>query len=599
MQGGYTGKILRVNLSTGSISNEKIPPRLASLYLGGRGLAGKMLADELKPEIDPLGPENKIFIATGPLTGSTAPTSGRHMVVTKSPLNGVIASSNSGGYWGAELKFAGWDMLVIEGRANQPVYISIIDELVEIKDAAEIWGKTVSETTDALLEELGDHKTRILTIGPAGEKLSLNAAVLNDRYRASGRSGVGAVMGSKNLKAVAVRGTGSVTVANPDELKNILTGAVKKIREHGVTGQGLPTYGTAVLVNIINESGVFPTNNFQRSYFEQAEAISGESLAEKYLVKKDPCYRCPIACGRYCRVGDEEGGGPEYETVWVFGADCGINDLATVIKANNIANELGLDTISAGATIAAAMELYQRGLIKPEELGGPALEFGSGESLLYYLRAMGYREGFGDKLALGSYRLCQCYGHPELSMSVKKLDMPAYDPRGIQGHGLQYATANRGGCHVRGYMISPEILGVPEKLDRLSLEGKASWTITFQDLTAVIDSLGLCLFTSFALSVDDYTDLTNAVTGLNYSSDALLQAGDRIWNNERLWNLAVGITGGDDTLPERLLKTPIPDGPSKGYVHRLPELLPEYYKLRGWGETGIPKPEKLASLELG
>lgn len=598
MQGGYTGKILRVNLSTGSISSEKISPALAGMFLGGRGLAGKMLADEVKPGTDPLAAENKIFFATGPLTGSTAPTSGRHMVVTKSPLNGAIASSNSGGYWGAELKFAGWDMLVVEGRADKPVYIYVRDDQVEIRDAADLWGKTVGETTDELINKSGDDKTRVLTIGPAGERLSLNASVINDRYRAAGRSGVGAVMGAKNLKAVTVRGTGVVAVADQEKLKETLAGVVKKIREHGVTGQGLPAYGTAVLVNIINESGIFPTRNFQQAFFDQAEAISGESLAEKYLIKKDPCYRCPIACGRYCKVENEEGGGPEYETVWVFGADCGIDDLATVIRANNIANELGLDTISAGATIAAAMELYQRGMIKPEELDGPPLEFGSGEALLYYMRKMGTREGFGDKLALGSYRLCESYGRPELSMSVKKLDMPAYDPRGIQGHGLQYATANRGGCHVRGYMVSPEILGVPEKLDRLALDGKPGWVKAFQDLTAVIDSLGLCLFTSFALTADDYRDLTNAITGSDYTTADLLLAGERIWNNERLWNLAVGMTGKDDTLPVRLLEDPIPDGPSKGYVHRLGELLPEYYQLRGWDENGAPGAERLSALGL-
>ncbi|GAW32075.1 aldehyde ferredoxin oxidoreductase family protein, partial [Carboxydocella sp. JDF658] len=362
--------------------------------------------------------------------------------------------------------------------------------------------------------------------------------------------------------------------------------------------QGLPAYGTAVLVNIINESGIFPTNNFQEAYFPAADEISGETLAEKYLKKKDPCYRCPIACGRYCEVDGEEGGGPEYETIWAYGSDCGVSDLKAVIKANNLCNEYGLDTISAGATIAAAMELYQRGIIKPEEVDGPELKWGSGEAIVEWTRKMGAGEGLGAKLALGSARLCEAYGHPELAMAVKKQELPAYDPRGVQGHGLQYATSNRGGCHVRGYMISPEILGLPEKLDRFSLEGKAEWVKVFQDLTAVIDSLGLCLFTSFALGAQDYADLYNAATGENLTAEQLLACGERIWNNERLFNLQEGYTAQDDTLPRRLLEEPIPDGPSKGSVHRLAELLPVYYQVRGWDENGVPTAARRQELGL-
>ncbi len=596
---GYAGKILRVNLTTGEIKREDLDLELAKKYIGGRGLASKMLADELAENVDPLSPDNKIFFATGPLTGAPVPTSGRYMVVTKSPLNNAIASSNSGGYWGAELKFAGYDMLIVEGKAQEPTNIFINDDQVELRSAANVWGKVTSETTDILLEEFGDEKAKVLNIGPAGEKLSLISAVMNDRTRAAGRSGVGAVMGSKNLKAVVVRGTKKVETADPDRVKEVLRDATKKIREHGVTGQGLPTYGTAILVNIVNESGVYPTNNFQKAYFPTADATGGETLAEKYLKKKDPCYRCPIACGRYCEVDGEEGGGPEYETIWAFGADCGVDDLKAIIKANNICNELGLDTISAGCTIATAMELYEKGYIKDEELaGGPALEFGNGDALLYYTDAMGWGKGIGAKLAQGSYRLAESYGVPELSMSVKKLELPAYDPRGIQGHGLQYATSNRGGCHVRGYLISPEILGVPEKLDRFALEGKAAWAKIFQDLTAAIDSSGLCLFTSFALGAGDYAELLNAVLGTEFTDADVLEAGDRIWNVERLFNMANGYTKDDDTLPKRLLEEPIPDGPSKGHVHRLSELLPEYYEVRGWDENGVPTKEKLAELGI-
>lgn len=596
--GGYCGKILRINLTAGKVSTEPLNQELARKYLGGRGLASKMFMDEVSAGVDPFAPENKVFIATGPLTGSNAPTSGRYMVVTKSPLTNTIASSNSGGYWGAELKAAGYDMVVLEGQAAAPVYIAIKDDLVEIKDASGLWGKNVGEATDLLQQEFNNDKAKVLAIGPAGEKLSLIASVMNDRYRAAGRSGVGAVLGSKKVKGIVVLGSNKVEAARPEETKAILSELLKKIREHGVTGQGLPAYGTAVLVNIINEAGVLPVNNFQEGYFAQAEEISGETLAEKYLVKKDPCYRCPIACGRYCRVDGEEGGGPEYETVWAFGSDCGVSDLKYVIKANNLCNELGLDTISVGTTIAAGMELFQRGYIKAEELDGTPLEFGNGEAMVEWVRKIGLGEGLGAKMALGSYRLAESYGVPELSMSVKKQELPAYDPRGIQGHGLQYATSNRGGCHVRGYLISPEILGVPEKLDRFSLEGKATWVKTFQDLTAVIDSLGLCLFTSFALGLDDYRAIYNAITGSDYSSEDVLSSGERIWNIERLYNLREGLSKADDTLPKRFLEEPMPAGPSKGEVHKLDQLLPEYYQVRGWNADGVPTQDHLAKLGI-
>jgi aldehyde:ferredoxin oxidoreductase len=595
---GYCGKILRINLSKREISKEDLDLELAKKFIGGRGLATYFTTQEVGAGVEPLSPENKIIFATGPLTGSAAPTAGRYMVVTKSPLSGTIASSNSGGFWGPELKRAGYDLIIVEGKADKPCYISIKDDTVEIKDAQKYWGKLVSEATDLLLEEAGDDKARVMTIGPAGEKQSLIAAIMNDKYRAAGRSGVGAVMGSKNLKAVVVRGSGKLAPANAEMTKEVLNGIRKKIKENAVTSQGLPAYGTAILVNIINESGVYPTKNFQRSYFETADKASGEALAEKYLVRNVACYGCPIACGRRCRIDGVETEGPEYETLWAYSANCGIDDLEAVIKANNWCNEYGLDTISAGTTIACAMELYEKGIIKPDEIDGPPLKFGSSEAIVEWTREMGAGEGFGAKLAAGSYRLAESYGVAELSMSVKKLEIPAYDPRGIQGQGLQFATSNRGGCHVRGYLISPEILGLPQKLDRFSLEGKAAWVKAFQDLTAVIDSLGLCLFTSFAANADDYKDMFNAIVGEDWITEELLEAGDRIWNLERMYNLKAGIQPEEDKLPRRLLEEPIPEGPSKGHVHRLAELLPQYYKERGWSEEGIPTEAKLAQLGI-
>jgi len=595
---GYSGKFLRVNLSTGQIDQENLDMELAMKFIGGRGLATYYMTQEVEPEVEPFDSANKIIFATGPLTGSQAPTGGRYMVVTKSPLSGTIASSNSGGFWGAELKRAGYDFIIVEGKSDKPCYIYINDNTVEVKEAKQYWGKLVSETTDLLLQETGDPKARVLTIGPAGEKLALLACVMNDKYRAAGRSGVGAVMGSKNLKAIVVRGTGKLKPARDDETKTVLKNIRQKIKENDVTGKGLPTYGTAALVNLINQTGIYPTNNFQESYFETADKTSGETLAEKYLVKNMACFACPIACGRYSKVDDVEGEGPEFETLWAYGASCGVDDLPAIIKANKWCNEYGLDTISSGATIACAMELYEKGIIGSDEIDGPELKFGSGEAIVEWTRKMGTGEGFGAKLALGSYRLAEKFGVPELSMSVKKLELPAYDPRGVQGHGLQYATSNRGGCHVRGYLIAPEIVGLPEKLDPHSIEGKAVWVKIFQDLTAVIDSLGLCLFTSFALGPDDYKDMFNAIVGQDLTKETLLEAGDRIWNIERMFNLKAGISPEQDKLPRRLLTEPIPNGPCKGHVHRLPELLPEYYKERGWNEQGLPTEVKLTQLSI-
>ena len=595
---GYCGKLLRVNLNTGEITKEELDMALAKKFVGGRGLGSYFLAEEVDPAVDALSAENKLIFATGPLTGSQAPASGRYMVVTKSPLSGTVASSNSGGFWGAELKRAGYDMIIVQGRSDKPCYISINDDAVEIRSAESCWGKLVSETTDLLLEEAADAKARVLTIGPAGERQLLLACIMNDRYRAAGRSGVGAVMGSKNLKAIVVRGSGKVAPGKPEAAKEVLKRVRQALKENDITSKGLPTYGTSVLVNVINEHGMYPTRNFQRGHFETAEKVSGEALAEQYLVKNVACYACPIACGRRVKVGDEQGEGPEYETLWAYSADCGVDDLAAVIRANNWCNEYGLDTISSGTTIACAMELYEKGYIKPDEIDGPAQEFGSSEAIVEWTRKMGAGEGFGARLAAGSYRLAESYGAAELSMSVKKLEMPAYDPRGVQGHGLEYATSNRGGCHVRGYMISPEILGIPEKLDRFSVDGKAGWVKRIQDLTAVIDSIGLCLFTSFALGPEHYRDMYNAIVGEDWTTEEMLEAGERIWNLERRFNLKAGVGAEEDRLPRRLLEEPIQAGAKEGQVHRLAEMLPEYYQERGWDAKGVPTKERLVQLGL-
>lgn len=597
MKTTYNGKLLRINLTTGEIKQEELDLELAKKFIGGRGLGTKMLLDEGVAEVDPLSDKNKLIYITGPMTGAAVPTGGRYMVVTKSPLTSMIASSNSGGQWGGKLKYAGWDAIIVEGKAEKPVYINIEDENVEIKSAEAFWGKKSEEVDDELKQIYP--KCSVLNIGPAGERQSLMAAIMNDKDRAAGRSGVGAVMGAKNLKAITV--TATKTVMEPydaEALKALAKDANAKIRENGVTGSGLPTYGTAVLVNIVNNIGSLPKNNWQESYDENADMFSGESMKDEILEKQGFCHRCPIGCGRIIRLNDKVVGGPEYEPLWAYGSNCGVTDLKSIAEANYWCNEYGLDAISAPCTIAAAMELYQKGYIKDEDCEGVPLKWGSNEAIIEWTKRMGACETkLGKLMAEGSYRLCEYYGVPELSMSVKKQEMPAYDARGIQGIGITYATSNRGGCHVRGYLISPEVLGLPEQLDRMQTENKAVWAKIFQDLTAVIDSMGMCLFTSFALGAPEYAALLNAGTGTNYDAAGILEVGERIYNIERMFNKAAGMKPEDDRLPKRLTEEPISNGPSKGQLSKIEITLPQYYEARGW-ENAFPTEETLKRLGL-
>lgn len=597
MQTAYNGKIARINLSNGEIKVEELDMELAKKFIGGRGLGTKMLYDEGIAEVDPLSEDNKLIYITGAMTGTKTPTSGRFMVVTKSPLTGMIASSNSGGVWGAKLKYAGWDAIIVEGKAKTPIYINVTDDKIELLPADEYVGMK-SEEIDEALKKVHE-KCSVLNIGPAGERLSLLAAIMNDKDRAAGRSGVGAVMGSKNLKAITVTATkSSMDAYDSEALQAVTKESLKLIKENGVTGSGLPTYGTAVLVNIINNTGAFPTKNWQQSYYEEADDTSGESLKDQYLVKQSFCHRCPIGCGRVINVEGKVAGGPEYEPLWAYGGNCGINDLNAINTANYWCNEYGLDAISTPCTIAAAMELYEMGLIKEEECEGVPLKWGNTEAIIEWTKRMGESDiPLAKLMAQGSYRLCENYGHPEISMSVKKQEMPAYDARAIQGIGITYATSNRGGCHVRGYMISPEILGLPEQLDRTDISGKAMWAKIFQDLTAVIDSMGLCLFTSFAIGAPHYAAMLNAGTGTNYTVEELLVVGERIYNIERMFNKAAGMKPEDDRLPKRLTEEPITNGPSEGQVSQIAITLPQYYEVRGW-ENAFPTKETLERLGL-
>jgi aldehyde:ferredoxin oxidoreductase len=598
---GWIGKLIRVNLTDGSITTEGLNMKDAKLYLGARGLGTKIFMDEVDPNVDPFSPENKLIFLTGPLTGTLGSSAGRYEVVTKAPLTGTIGASNSGGHWGPELKFAGYDGIIFEGASKKPVYLYINDDLIELRSAEHVWGKEVPATTDTLIAETHED-ARVSCIGPAGEKRVLFATIMNEKNRAAGRSGLGAVMGSKNLKAVVVKGSKSVQVAEPKEFLDACIDARNKLKANPVTGAGLPTYGTQILVNILNQSGALPTRNWRDGgVYDKADDTGGESLTAKYLVRNKGCFGCSIGCGRLTRIPDGKfkgvGEGPEYEAGWSFGADCGVNELDAICKANFICNELGMDPITMGSTIACAMELQDMGVLTKKDLGKD-LQFGNAESVVEFTRMTGYREGFGDKLAEGSYRMAKAYGHPELSMTVKKQEMPAYDGRAMQGIGLEYATSNRGGCHVRGYMTSPEILGLPQKIDPLVTTDKASWLKIFQDLTATVDSSGICLFTTFALGLPEIAAMIRTALGINYTDEEVLQIGERVWNLEKVFNLKAGFTKADDTLPPRLLNEALPSGAAKGKVNELGKMLPEYYKGRGWDAEGVPTKEKLKELSI-
>lgn len=598
---GWMGKVLRVDLTSNTAKIEDLDPNSLKDYIGARGLGTKIYCDEVDPKIDPLSPENKVIFMTGPLTGTLATSGSRYNVITKGVLNGTIAASNSGGSFGPELKYAGIDGIIIEGKAEHPVYLWIYNDRVEIRDAGELWGKDVVETTDMIKAATND-EAKVACIGPAGENLVKFACIMNEYHRAAGRSGVGAVLGSKNLKAIAVRGSGGIKVANVQGFMEAATDARNKLVNHPVTGQGLAAYGTNILVNILNEHGGLPFKNFsEASVFSGAERISGEWQAEKYLVRNKGCFGCSIGCGRVTRISQGKfkglGEGPEYEATWAFGADLAIDDFEAVSKANFICNQLGMDPITLGSTLSCAVEMYQKDVIPHQDVERP-LNWGDPDMLVEMVAKTGYRQGFGDQLAEGSYRLAEKYGHPEFSMTVKKQELPAYDPRGQQGIGLNYATSNRGGCHVRGYMTSPEILSIPVASDPSVTEGKAALLKLFQDLTALVDASGICLFTTFAIGLPEISAQIRELTGVNMSDEEFLRAGERIWNLERLFNLKAGFTRQDDCLPKRLLEEPVKGGPQKGRVNQLDKMLPEYYQLRGWDEEGVPGPAKKEELGL-
>ena len=604
----WQNQILRVNLTEGSIHVEPLNRQWAQEYLGERGLATKYLMEGMNPRADALSPENMLIFATGPLTGTMSSTSGRFAVVTKGPLTNAIACSNSGGKFGASLKYAGYDMLILEGRSPHPVYLHIVDDQVTLHRADELWGTTVWHTEEKIKEIHSDPQLKVASIGVAGEKGVRYACIVNDLHRAAGRSGVGAVMGSKNLKAIAAHGTVGVTVKDMPRFMDTVKRTWKKL-ENSEGRKELTELGTNAMIDSMQEFGGLPTRNFQEVQFEGTEKINPEAMVtpnengHTNLITNKACFGCTIACGRIAHIDQNHfsivnrkeywhaSGGLEYETAYAFGPVVGIDDIDALTFAGYMMNEHGMDPISFGATLSAAMELFEMGVLTVADTDGIALNFGSAEALTVMAEKTGKYEGFGQVLAMGSKRMCEKYGHPELSMSVKGQEFAGYDSRALPGMGLGYATSNRGACHLKHDVFA-------EDMKDQSAQGKASPCKTSQDAIATIDSTGLCLFTSGSWDMSDYAEQLDAACEGNWTKERLEETGERIWNLERQYNLAAGLTRADDTLPPRLLNDPAPSGTAKGRVCELTTMLDEYYELRGWTDQGVPTNATVSRLGL-
>lgn len=601
-------QILRIDLSNETCKTEPLNMEWANQYLGERGLATKYLWENMDPKADPMGPDNVLIFATGPLTGTMASTSGRYAVITKGPLTGAIACSNSGGKFGAELKFAGYDMLVIHGRARRPVYLHIVNDEVEILPADDLWGTTVWHTEETLKAKHQNPLLKVASIGVAGERGVRYACVVNDLHRAAGRSGVGAVMGSKNLKAIAVHGTKGVRVKDPKRFM----AAVKECKtalEASAGRKELTELGTNAMIDAMQVFGGLPTRNFREVQFEGAGNINPAAMTRPNarghvnLVTNKACFGCTIACGRIAHIDEQHftivnrpqyrhaSGGLEYETAFAFGPAVGVDDLDALTFAGYLMNEHGMDPISFGVTLSAAMELFEMGIISEEDTDGIPLRFGNAEALTVMAEKTGKYEGFGQVLGLGSKLMCEKYGHPELSMSVKGQEFAGYDSRALQGMGLGYATSNRGACHMKHDVFAQD-------MEDQTGKGKAKPVKDSQDKVAMIDSTGLCLFTTAGWGVEHYQRQVDAACEGEWSVERLLESGERTWNLERKFNLSAGFTAKDDTLPPRLLRDPAPSGTAKGKVSELPKMLPEYYRERGWTPDGVPSNETLARLGL-
>jgi len=614
LKGGYTGKILRVNLTTEEITKEEISEETAKKFIGGTGFGLKYLLDEVDPKANPLGEDNKMYFASGPLSGTKAPCASRIAVVTKSPLTGAVGMALSGGYFPVELKFAGYDMLIVEGKSEEPSYIYIKDDIVRIKSAKKMWGMNTLDTQRYLKHELDEQNARIACIGPAGENLSKMACIINEK-RAFGRKGVGAVMGSKNLKAISIRGTNEVKIAHEEAFEKARKEMLSAMKDSPVLYSGFSKLGTPMIVDSINALGIFPSENYKTTGVKDYTKSLGAEKTKSRQIAKEPCYGCPVGCAQLkLAQGNTKYVGklsdPEYETYYSFGGVTGVENIDSVIAADYICDEVGLDTMSTGVTIAFAMELYEKGLLTKEDTGGRELNFGNHELMVDLITEIAYRkEGLGEMMADGTKVLAEKIGQgsEKFAMNIKGLELPAYDPRGAKAHGLNYATSYTGADHNRGYAFQ-EIFSipVPKAYDRFAIKGKGELTKWNQDVrAATCDCATMCAFlldmAVAGIALENTANLVNGASGLDLTPEDVKKTGERVNNLARIFNINSGFTRSDDTFPERILTEPIKGGESEGqYISRedLNLMLDEYYKERNWSEDGVPTKEKLEELEV-
>ena len=602
---GYMNKLAIIDLSNKEIDIAEIDPETACKYVGGRGYAAKLIFDNAPKRVNPLSPENILIIMTGPLTGTPAPSSGRFTVSSKSPLTGTVFDSHCGGNFGPRLKHSGFDGIVLKGSSNDPVYIVLDNGKVEIKDAKSLWGSTTVECHEKLERKYGCD-AGILCIGPAGENMVYFSCIVSDKHRVAGRGGLAAVMGSKKVKAIVAKGCKDITVANPYAFMNEVKKLMNVLKRHPVTGYSLERYGTNLLTQLINKAGLYPVRNFQEAFLETVEEISGEEFERRLKVRSKACISCPISCGKISLIKTEKGNivfeGPEYESVWALGANCGLLDLEKIAYLAYLCDLYGLDTISTGNVIATLMELSEKGIFPKDRLNGK-ISWGDFKLMSKLIIDIVYQRGVGAELSKGPLYFAKKYNAEEYAMHVKGMGLPAYDPRGAYGQALSYATSNRGGCHLRAYMIMSEILSIPRFLDPRKVEGKAELVKRMQDIFAVIDSMIICKYNTLAVfntlnyEPDAYARLLTTATGFYIDPDEFTRIGERIYNLERLYNLREGIGPELDTLPKRFIKTPLGKGPAAGSTVPLERLLAEYYRVRGW-INGVPSLKKLEELDI-
>ncbi|MDH5713680.1 MAG: aldehyde ferredoxin oxidoreductase family protein [Candidatus Bathyarchaeota archaeon] len=601
---GYAGKILYVDLTRKKTATKPLQNKFCEKYIGGNGFAIRLLYDNTKPKIDPLGPENTLIFAVGPFAGTMVPTSGKYIVQAKSPLTNFMGESVSSGAWGQAFKRAGYDAIVIKGRAEKPTYLFVDDNIIQFRDAKNLWGKDSLQTGELIIEEIGDENVCSATIGPAGENLVRFASITNDRYRQAGRTGMGTVMGSKNLKAVAVRGTKRIEVSNLEKLMKVCQDIYKECQ--GAGAEAYRTYGTPVMVLVQNHIAALPTRNWQQSTFEMAENISGEYIREHCLAKVIACSGCPIACDHLVAIEDGPYKGTttsvEFETIYALGSNCGIGYFPAIAKASDLCDQLGIDTISTGVTIGWAMECFEKGILTKKDTGGIELTFGNHEALIEVISKIAYREGIGELLAEGVKRASEKVGKgsEHFAMHNKGLEFPGYDLRGLKASALGFNTSTRGGCHLRSSMYDFDAKG---KVDRFKADKSLGAMVKDrEELWAIVDSLILCKFIRGILSTPDkFAELYTLVTGIKMTSDQLQKAGERIYNLEKAYNVREGWTKKDDYPPPRVMKDPIPDGVAKGSLVTKKEfelMLNAYFEARGWNSDGIPTKEKLTELGL-